>query len=70
MDEGYQGSVKAILYNSGQRNVQVSPGNAICQGVLISHPHYHLVQGEVKQDTDQGGFGGVNKYSLGNVGYP
>ena len=64
VDEGYRGLVKAILYNSEQRNVQVSPGNSICQEVLTCCPHYCLVQGEVKQDTDWGGSGGVNKHSL------
>jgi len=56
VDYNYREEVKVILYNAGNRDFVVSPGDRIAQICIRSVPEVNFILGKVVT-TDRGGFG-------------
>jgi len=59
IDNSYTGLLKAVVYNSTNKNFYVKTGDRICQMVLIPLVHFELeeVDGLEKTERNERGFG-------------
>lgn len=63
IDEGYTGSIKAVLFNHSRKDYIVKKGDKVTQIVIVEclHPKLELVDSLEETDRGDGGFGSTGR---------
>lgn len=57
IDQGYRGEVGVLVWNKGENEIIIHPGDRIAQGVLLETPAMGFVVVQKLDDTSRGGAG-------------